>query len=184
MDDEQESRYILIEPMWKDFVKDCSELLEGDIMLRLHIKWQNIENPTLVERQYYKSCWGKKHTDIHIIRVYDILKKQKKRIGKKRLEEQAKELMDRLDYNIVRDVRELRKKYHDLIQSHPWICNEMIIETVYPEFIHREVEQIEKNKKTKNKKYPKHQRVFVSEVLKFSDSVEVNKSPVSAVYTK
>jgi hypothetical protein len=75
--------------------------------------------------------------------------------------------IESLDHNIVNDVRELHKKYHHLRESHTWIYN-IIIETVYPKFIQTEVEDIEKNEKTKYNDYPRLQRVFSKDVIDFS----------------
>jgi hypothetical protein len=110
-------------------------------------------------------------------RVCNTLEGNRKGIGKKCLEKKANKLIECLDSNIVKDVSGLRNKYYDLIQRHRWICNE-IIKTVYPEFIQREVERIEKNKKTKNKKYPKLQRIFASDVVWFRDSIKASRSTV------
>ena len=172
IDAEQESRYTLIEPIWKGFVKDCSELLEDIIMLRLHVIWQNIRKPTPMERLYDEYCWGERTVNGRMNRVCETLEENRKNcIGKKHLEEQAKQLIESLDYNIVKDVIELRKKYHDLIERYTWTCNE-IIKTVYPEFIQLEVERIEKNETTKHKKYPNLLRGFTSDVLEFRDSAK------------
>jgi hypothetical protein len=177
IDDEEEFRYILVEPIWKDFVKDCSELLDDTIMIRLHLVWQNIRKPTPMERLYEEGCWGKRSANGRMNRVCKTLEENRKRIGKRRLKEQTTELIECLDSSIVKDVRELRKKYHNLIERYTWTCNE-IIKTVYPEFIQNEVEQIVKNEKTKYKNYPKLQSIFVSDVLEFGDSTK-SKVPFS-----
>lgn len=175
--DGEERRYILVEPKWKDFVKDCSEILEHDITLRLYLVWKNLRRPKPEERLYEENCWGQRSIDGRMERVCSTLEKNRKLIGKRRLEEQAKQLIEPLDYNIVKDVRELRKKYHDLIERYTWTCNE-IIRTVYPEFIQKEVERIEKNRKTRDKKYPKLLRIFSSDVVGLRDSCKARMSVV------
>jgi hypothetical protein len=175
--DGEECRYILIEPIWKDFVKDCSMILEHDIMLRLFIVWQNIRKPTPMERLYQEYCWGKRSANGRMNRVCKALEENREKHNVVRprsdIKERAKQYINSLDYNIVQDVRELRKKYHSLIERHTWICNE-IINTIYPEFIQEEVEKIDKNKKTRDKEYPKHQRIFSSDLIEFRDSGKVS----------
>lgn len=175
--DGEECRYILLEQIWKDFVKDCSQIVEHDMTLRLHIVWQNLRRPKPEERLYEEICWGQRSIDGRMERAFSTLEKNRKLMGKRQLEEQAKKLIEALDYNIVKDVRELRKKYHDLLERYTWTCNE-IIKTVYPEFIQKEVERIEKNKKTRDKKYPKLQRIFSSDVIEFTDSCKAFQSTV------
>jgi hypothetical protein len=105
-----EPRYAFVDPMWKGFVKDCSELLDDTITLRLHIVWQTIRKPTSMERLYQEVCWGKRAANGCMNRVCMTLEENRKRIDKRRLKEQAKRLIECLDSNIVKDVRELRKK--------------------------------------------------------------------------
>ncbi len=175
--DGEECRYILTEPIWKDFVKDCSEILEHDITLRLHLVWKNLRRPKPEERLYEENCWGQRSIDGRMEHVCSTLEKNRKLIGKRRLEEQAKQLIEPLDYNIAKDVRELRKKYHNLIERYTWTCNE-IIKTVYPEFIQKEVERIGKNRKTRDKKYLKLLKIFSSDIVEFTDSCKAGQSVV------
>ena len=158
----EEPRYIFIDSIWKDFVIECSKLLEHTITLRQHIIWQSIRKPTPMERLFQEVRNGKQSADAHLNRVCQILERNKKNRDKRSLEI-PKHTIETLDYNILQDVRELRKKYQPLIESHAWTCK-IIINTLYPEFIQREVERIEKNKKTKNEKYPKLIRTFASSV--------------------
>jgi hypothetical protein len=179
--DGEESRYILVERLWEDFVKDCSMILEHDIMLRLFIVWQNIRKPTPMERLHQEYCWGKRSADGRIKRVCKALEENREKRNLVRsnydIKERAKHHINLLDYNLVQDVRELKKKYHSLMEKHTWICNQ-IINTVYPEFIREEVEKIVKNKKTRDKKFPKHQRIFSSDAIEFRDSAKVSQSTI------
>jgi hypothetical protein len=179
--DGEECRYILVEPLWEDFVKDCSTFLEHDIMLRLFIVWQNIRKPTPMERLYQEYCWGKRSADGRIKRVCKALEGNREKQNLVRsnydIKERAKHHINLLDYNLVQDVRELKKKYHSLIEKHTWICNQ-IINTIYPKFIQEEVEKIKKNKRTIDKKYPKHQRIFSSDIIEIRDSAKVSHSTI------
>jgi uncharacterized protein YihD (DUF1040 family) len=175
--DGEECRYTLVEPIWKDFVKDCSHILEHDIMLRLHTVWRNLRKPKPEERLFEENCWGPEFIDGRMKSVCSALEKNREDVGKRQLEEQAKQFIEVLDYNIVKDIRELRKKYHYLIERYAWTCNEMI-ETVYPEFIQKEVERVEKNKKTRDKKYPKLLRMCLSDVVGVRDSRKASQSVV------
>jgi hypothetical protein len=161
-----ESRYVFIESAWENFVNDCSKLLEYIIILRLNMRWNRCRKPNPMERLFYESCWGKQSANGRLNRACKALEENRKRTNCRQLRKQAEKNIESLDHNIVNDVRELHKKYHHLRESHTWIYN-IIIETVYPKFIQTEVEDIEKNKKTRYNNYPKLQRVFSKDVIEF-----------------
>jgi hypothetical protein len=97
---EDEPRYELVDPRWKSFATECSQLLENAIMMNLHLKWQNLRPPRPQERIYYEWCWGHRNADGHLNRVYQDYKRNKK-IASKRDRQQIKELIEDLDYNII-----------------------------------------------------------------------------------
>jgi hypothetical protein len=151
--DGEEPIYSLAEPIWKQFVKECTETFENVVTLRLHIIWQNIRKPASEERLYLEYIRGQRTTDLRMKKVCEILESDRKRRGKKFLKKDKTKVIESIDYNIVQLAKALRIKYRALIEQHTWICNE-IISTQYPEFIQRDVEKIEKNAKTRYKKYP------------------------------
>jgi hypothetical protein len=119
-----------------------------------------------MERLFYESCWEKQSANGHLNRACKALEENKKRANWKQLRKRAEKNIESLDHNIVNEVRELHKKYHHLRESHTWIYD-TLIETVYPKFIQTQVEDIEKNEKTKYNNYPRLQRVFSKDVIDF-----------------
>src|SRR5690242_17131520 len=106
-----------------------------------------------MERLYQEFCWGKRSANGRINQVCKILEGNREKQSLARpsydIKERAKQHINSLDYNLIQDVRELKRKYHSLIQRHAWICNQLI-NTIYPEFIQEEVGKIEKNRKIRN----------------------------------
>jgi hypothetical protein len=151
--DGEEPRYSIAEPIWKEFVKECTKTFESVVTLRLHIIWQNIRKAKPEERLYLEYIMGQRTTDLRMKNVCTILESNRKSLGKKLLKDKTK-VIESIDYNIDQLAKALRKKYHSLIEQHTWICNE-IIKKQYPEFIQREVEKMRKNIKTRYKNYPK-----------------------------
>ncbi len=176
--DNDEPRYELTDPIWKNFVIDCEELLENSIMHRLHLVWYS-RRPRPEERSYYELCWGEKETDVHMnwIYNYDDEEKHKKRLVKTQhrsddgKDEKVMHLLKSLDNAITKYVEVLDKKYYNLLKMHPYLYNE-IFETVYPIFLQNEVKRTVSNPKNRGKKYPQFRQVHIKETLDPNVGVE------------
>ena len=168
----EEPRYEVTDPMWKDFVIDCEELLENTIMHRLHLVWNNIRRPNLKERANYELCWGEKHTDRHMGSIYNnAFEKKHNKMPKKTKcrskrrsedEDEVTRLLRLLDNVIVKHVEEFKQKYYDLVKRHPYLYNR-IIETVCQIFLQIEAKRMISNPKNQNKKYYPFIQVHIKE---------------------
>jgi hypothetical protein len=149
---QNESRYKLVDPDWKEFIESCLVLLEGAIMNWLHLIWSNIRPPTPTERLYYESCWGKRNADFHLRTVYSDSKKDNPgRLNKTN----SKGLLDMLSINIHRFISRIEEKYCRLSIEHPSLYK-TIFETIFPYFVRNEVRKIyRKGVINDGKKYPK-----------------------------
>lgn len=165
-----ESRYKLVDLRWKSFVTECAQLLEDSVLMRLHIKWKNLRPCSSQERIWYESCWGDRDVNGHLISVYKHYKENQEK-SNEQYKEQILDLTMHLDYNINQSHKKLESKYSDLARRCSSVYN-MIIETIYPEFLRLEIEKTLNNRKNKDMKYLKLQSARFDDVLTFHDSVQ------------
>jgi hypothetical protein len=98
--------------------------------------------------------------------VYNILQDKKKG----NLNHNSKNKKEKIDFikildcNIVDDMTDLKETYDDLIKKHPFMWK-IIIETVYPEYLQKEVEKIVLTSRYKKKNYPKALRAISKDAL-------------------
>jgi hypothetical protein len=175
-----EIRYDIIEPLLKEFVKDCLDLFNGAVMFRFNICWHCIRPPSPEERQYCELHWGKKITDQRFIHVSQILRANKQ--NKTQNIKEAKYRIECFDNSIYEYIENLRGKHKDLIKKYPSLC-ERLIEVIYPKFLQGEVEKshkkmVKKNGKLVRKLYPKLQMVFSKDTLEYSDSTAIHQASV------
>jgi hypothetical protein len=161
----EEPRYEFVETIYKEFVNDVSERLENDIRLRLHLVWQNLRPPTPQDRIYFERCWGLKAANKNLNRVYNILQKKKRNLNhNSKNKKEEKDFIKILDCNIVDVMKDLKETYDDLIKKHPFMCK-TIIDTIYPEYLQKDVEKIVLTSRYKKKNYPKALRAISKDTL-------------------
>lgn len=81
-----------------------------------------------------------------------------------RNKKEKKERIKNLDCNIVDTMKGLRETYADLIKKHPFIWKTMI-DTVCPDYIHKDIEKVALTSKYKKKNYPKIVRTFSKDTI-------------------
>jgi len=74
-----------------------------------------------------------------LIKVYNSFQDSKK-LNFNHNKKEWKALVKNLDCNIVEAIKCLNKKYQDLLKKHPFMWK-TIIDTVYPEYLHKEIEK-------------------------------------------
>jgi hypothetical protein len=170
MPEQEETRYEFVETLWKEFIKEISDLFDGDIRIRLILLWKHLRPPTAQDRLHFEWCWGPNAngTLIDVYNIFQVNMKKKLDHNKK----YWKNLVGDFDCNIVDTIKELSKKYEILFNKRPIIWKTMI-ETVYPKYLQKEIKSIEKTSKYKNSKYPKIKRAIVKDTLVFSDSANI-----------
>ena len=76
--EQEESRYEFVETLWKEFIKDISNLLENVIRIRLILVWKHLRRPTAQDRLYFEWCWGR-NANGKLIDVYNIFQSKYER---------------------------------------------------------------------------------------------------------
>ncbi len=171
----EEPRYEFVEAIYKEFVNDISEELEHDITLRLHLVWQNLRPPTPQDRLYIEWCWGARAANRKLNRVYNIFRENKKgNLNHNKNKKEKEDLIKSLDCNIIDVMKDLKETYGGLINKHPFMWK-TIIETVYPEYLQKDVLKIMGTPKYKEKNYPKLKRVITKSTIVIRDSVKTHK---------
>ena len=165
-----EPSYKLADLRWKSFVTDCSLLLEDTVMMELHLKWQNLRRPSPLERIYYELCWGDRNANGHLIRVYQNFEENEKK-SNTRYRQEIEEVLYSIDCTLHQKFINLESKYHDLAIECSSVYN-MIIETIYPEFLRKEIERIVNNPKNRQRKRYRLQSAQFKDSLASSDSVQ------------
>jgi len=161
----EEPRYEFVETIYKEFVNDVSEQLEYDMMLRLYMVWQSLRPPTPLDRLYFERCWGMKAANGELKRVCNNLQGNKNRtLNRNKNKKETKKRIKNLDCNIADTMKGLEETYADLIKKHPFIWKTMI-ETVYPDYLRKDIEKVALTSKYKKKNYPKRLRVISKDTL-------------------
>ena len=167
LSEQEETRFEFVETLWKDFIKDISNLLDGDIRIRLILVWKHLRRPTAQDRLHFEWCWGQ-NANGKLIDVCDIFRvNMKKKLDHNK--KYWKNLIGDFDCNIVDTIKEISKKYEILFNKHPLVWK-TIIETVYPKYLQKKIKNIEKTSKYKHSKYSKLKRAIIKDTLVFSDS--------------
>ena len=138
-------------------------------MMELHLKWQNLRRPMPRERIYYESCWSDRNANRHLISVVQNFELNQKK-SSNRYRQEIEELLYDIDCNLHQKFANLESKYRDLADGCPSVYR-MIIDTIYPKFLRKEIERIVNNPKNRGRKYHRLQTSQFKDSLTFSDSV-------------
>ena len=132
-----ETRFDIVEKSLKEFVEECLKIYNGAVMFRLFITWQNIRRPTMEERKWCESSWGKEQTDSIFRNVCETLfswRKEADKEEKLRRRRESKKKIKCMDGNLFDLLNKLKQKYSKLIEKYPSLTK-TLIEIIYPRFL-------------------------------------------------